>query len=266
MREIIAIIFLVLLFPALIFAVIQLYDSRDNEEFILFYEFGSVFYKEPGEDNYTRFADQEIRLRAGTHIKTEDGSYARMFLPDNSIVSIDQNSEIKVEVSEKEYYIRQIEGNAWYRIVEPNQNRDFEVKTENSNISATSGIFGVNKIEDSVTRVFVEDNLVEVSLINVSENNNQTVTKELIEASQAFEISTERKDILEIEVLDELRSSFWFERNKAVDFAYIYLLENGYTNFRSSLREKLEDNSNFGKLKLGSPLEKANNTRTEDLN
>lgn len=140
----------------------------NTNNFVLIKDSGIVSYKTDG--SYIQMKEPQITLSDKTFVKTAAGS-AHILLPDNSLVSLDSDTEIQVNLSDKGVDIKQMAGNTWNRVEKLVKDSSYTVHTPSLLAGVRGTIFGVS-ISDTTEQVFVVKDTVAVS----AGANNKDVT------------------------------------------------------------------------------------------
>lgn len=252
-----------LLIPALILIILVIagiagfliLSKKTDTSFVLVRESGEVMYKTTEDGEYTSFSDVEITLESGTYIKTETDSYARVFLPDNSLITIDQSTEIQINVAESGVNIDQFLGKTWNRVQTVSKGGEYNVETPNTIAAVRGTIFGVDVENENSSVVYVEENSVEVNRYEEQDGDQkvlETVTLEVgdqsltIRDEQSFRIEKGR-------IGDDFKKTFWYLRNKIIDEEYLKLRNEGRDGRRliRLLQERLEQREDYKIYRFG---------------
>ncbi len=173
---------------------------------ILLIDDGEAFIKTSEDGEYVEAEDQQ-ELYEGSFIKTSEGSESHLILLNNSVVSLDQSTEIQLATlpteKENETFIKQFVGNAWHRVGELSGTGSYEVETPNAIAAVRGTIFGTIISELGNDEIFSIENIVSVNDSEISENE--------------FAAVNEESEVEITEIPDRITSSTWFERNKELD-------------------------------------------------
>lgn len=134
-------------------------DLHSGAKFVLFKEDGPVQYKTDGE--YQDLEDDQIELISGTFIKTSD-SGAQILLEDNSLISLDANTEIQINFSDTGTDLLQLAGNTWHRIEKLTSGEGYQVETPNLLAAVRGTEFGVLTPYDDQSEVFALKSVLRV--------------------------------------------------------------------------------------------------------
>lgn len=189
---------------------------KKTDEFTLYKEKGVVYYKESGSE-YKKLEQDTIKLKEGSFVKTEDG-YAHVLFSDNSMVSIDKNSEIefaKIQKNEKD--LTQIVGNTYHRIQKLIGNKTYRVKSLTTIAAIRGTKFNLNVQNKNNSSAFVNEGTVLFTLLD----NNSNETNKIIElkAGQFIDLPvfTENEKYQAVQIPAYISSSIWFKRNLIID-------------------------------------------------
>ncbi len=139
---------------------IYIYSQRvSTGTFVLIKDSGVVSYKK-GAD-YIQMKDPQVVLTDETYVKTAAGS-AHILFPDNSLLSLDSDTEIQVKLNDKAVDINQIAGNTWNRVEKLVNDTSYTVHAPTLLAGVRGTIFGVS-INDDNEQVFVVKDTVKVT-------------------------------------------------------------------------------------------------------
>ena len=138
-------------------------EKSKNTEFTLVKETGTIYYKSQDDTDYKELDKTEITLTSGSFVKTDKDSYAKIFLEDNSLISLDQSTEIQLDLKESSTNINQLVGRTWNRVRTVSKGGEYEVKTPNAIAAVRGTIFGIDAINNDHSIAFVIENSVDVS-------------------------------------------------------------------------------------------------------
>jgi len=124
-----------------------------KERIILVKEYGEVFYKEE-DTSYTQTLTDETEIKNKTFVKTEEGE-AQVTLPDNSLISLDKNTEIQINYDKDSTTINQVIGNTWNRIGKTLKKRDYSVSAPSALATVRGTKYWVQVIDISYSNVYV---------------------------------------------------------------------------------------------------------------
>lgn len=235
MKKLLVLIFVLIVLGGAAVAAFLFLNKSSTPMSTLIKEEGSVSFKKKESDQYTELSQDEVKLENGSFIKTDADSYARVFLPDNSMISMDVNTEIQINFEDNKTNIEQLVGKTWHRVQTLTNGEEYKVQTPNTVAAVRGTIFGVGVDNDTTSRVFVEENRVNVG-----------GEIDLEEGKQANAIDD---DLSEQETDAALKASFWYQRNKIIDEEWQKVKNS--SNLQKDLQKKLEERPDFETLKLG---------------
>jgi len=222
--------------------------SSNAPKFTLVKESGTVSYKEKETDQYKELTNEEMDLVSGSFIKTDADSYARVFMPDNSLISIDQSTEIQINFQDNKTDITQLIGKTWNRVQTITQGGEFKVQTPNTVAAVRGTIFGVGVDDDNHSRVFSIEHT-----INVEDKNNKSDNKDVSDGKIA-EVNNDTGDT-KVNLGDipaDFKNSFWFKRNLVIDEEW-QKIKDMKGDLEKLLKEALSNRSDYVSFKLGLP-------------
>ncbi|MFS8130840.1 MAG: FecR domain-containing protein [Candidatus Dojkabacteria bacterium] len=223
--------------------------SVDPTDISLVKEEGKVYVKDDEKSDYKEVASDEQTVKSGSFIKTDVGAYARVFLPDNSLISIDQSSEIQVSYSGNQASIDQLIGKTWHRVQTVTNGGEYKVQTANTIAAVRGTIFAVGFDTDGTSHVSVEESKVNVQSLDT---DGTAVEQYDLQPGDRSDIPKNVKDKIKKYLTDDaFKATDWYKRNKLVDSIYEDLKKGGVRNLRTLLRQKLEESSDFDRFHFG---------------
>lgn len=213
-------------------------------------ESGKVSYKESEKDQYIELTDEEVNLKNGSFIKTEADSFARVFLPDNSLISIDVSTEIQVNFEDNKTNIQQLIGKTWNRVQTLTEDGEFKVKTPNTVAAVRGTIFGVGVDDDNNSRVFSIENVINVGKYE----DDPTNLLENIDIKEGTIAEVTKEETLEInlgDISEEFSDTFWYKRNLIIDEEWVKIKDLEGVNLIDLLKENLQKRPDYQELRLG---------------
>src|SRR3990167_7487080 len=137
------------------------YQNSRPAEFVLIKESCKVSYKTG--DEYKELTETQINLPDKSFVKTGNGS-AHILLPDNSLLTLDTNTEIQVKIDSAGINVMQLTGNTWNRVQKVINDQEYTVTTPNIIAAVRGTIFSVRADKSVASSVAVIDQSVEVNL------------------------------------------------------------------------------------------------------
>lgn len=152
--------------------------AYDETQVLLFKEFGDVFFTKPGEAE-KKLEIEQIYIPSGTTIRTAEGE-AMIVFEDDSLMSIDANSEIKIEFDADDISVLQKAGNVWHRASSMvSDEQSYEVKTPNAVATVRGTIFGIRVRDNGELELLVLDGLVGIDQYTPEDNDNPIFSAEI---------------------------------------------------------------------------------------
>jgi hypothetical protein len=194
-----------------IIGIILLLQNSKTPQIILLQEIGSAQYLNI-EKIWVETTDKETYLPTQTEIKIPAGSKAHLIFPDNSIMSIAENTQIAINWTKSSTTINQLVGNTWHRIKSIEQQKDYSVETPETIASVRGTVFSVEKINDK-TVVNVMKSIVDVKTCQKSKN------EEVSESNSAVVLSINTEDCIDkiIKTPADFMQSSWYKENTKID-------------------------------------------------
>lgn len=255
-RILIAVIVLGLIAAIVVGALLvkDLASQSQELEAILIVENGIVSYRESEDSEYEQIQQEQITIASGSYIKTADQSFARVYFPDNSLVSLDANTEIQLEFAAEDRSIDQLLGKTWHRVQNVLNGGSYEVSTPNAIAAIRGTSFSVSFDGVDVTDIEVTESNVEVSGRD-TEQPEEMIDTQNVGAGMWIQVTGLRAGEIEVmltETTDERKEKFWFVRNNAFGTQYDRLIsEYSGNDFREKLQEEIDTNQDLLDLDLG---------------
>ena len=227
-------------------------QNTEEIKFDLYKEAGTVSYKGENDTNYADLQEDQLSLKSKSFVKTGADTEAHIIFNDNSMISLDQNSEIQVVYNGNDRNIIQSAGNSWHRLQKLTQGNNYQVETSNTLATVRGTIFGV-KVEDSLdSGVYVLESQVEVNQQTIEDGKMITKETQLVSQGKHIEISDFKKGkkMKLTDISETKKNTNWFERNQVLDQEY----KNGKA---TEIMKKMKNDSSF-KEKLKKIKEKRN--------
>ena len=230
---------LTLIFGCLLFFVLGsvfFYLSlQNNSQILLYKESGEVSYKsETG--TYQKLLDDSISIKDGSYIKTGDG-YAHVIFADNSMMSLDQNTEVQILVENDSIDIMQLVGNTWHRVQTLTQGKSYQVDTQNAIAAVRGTKFAIEKDreDDYHTNIYSIEDSVSTTGKPVGKIDAIGTAVDISEGYYAFiytgsEIETKS-------ISKEIQNSSWFTKNYWIDQIYDNYIDKGFDYVFSKIKD-----------------------------
>lgn len=209
-------------------------EKEVYETFSLFREEGDegiITYKKPEDEDFLELTENQIELPNDTTIKTEDG-YAHVIYPDNSMMSIDKDTEVTIHFDEKNITIQQIIGNTWHRLQKLAEGQSYDVTTSNALATVRGTKWGVYA-QDGLSQFLVTEN--QIDLQELDEKGNPKGDKKGVDEGKEGKVGDNGPEVGEQD--EELKKKGWYRRNEYLDRHYNDFLKNIGPNFERFFRE-----------------------------
>lgn len=232
------------------------YVSPNSSKGILLYkESGLVYIKNKGEETITPVGSDSIEIKNQTEVITGSSSRASVLLPDNSMISLSENTSIIINYSTYGTSVFQSLGQTYHRVQKLVTGKSYEVQTPNT-LAAVRGTKFSILYDGSTkkTKIAVTENLVAVSRIKKIEGVSTTTLESpvLVGAGNAANVNeykvgeTKKESQVEIVTIGESPDiSSWINENKSVDVKFDEFkpdLEKGNVEvFREKIDKVLKD-------------------------
>lgn len=193
-------------------------DAKATTAAVLTKETGIVEYKVPDVDFFSPLEGDEVQVPPGTVIKTGDDGLAHVLFPDNSVMSLSQNSQVTVEFAEESVSIFQAIGNTWHRVESVIEGNSYTVETPSTLATVRGTEFNVGVIDEETSEVYVIESVVDVSKL-VEDANGQIVIQETkpVEQDKHVEIDSSTTRAMAINPMPQSRkTTAWFQRNRDI--------------------------------------------------
>ncbi len=217
-----------------------------NSTFTLINDSGKISIKTSPNGNYVPMTDPQADYPSGTFVKTDATSAAEVILPDNSVISLDESTEVQINYQSNNVDIQQLVGKTWNRVETVTKGGSYTVTTPTTVAAVRGTIFGVdalvtNSISDS--QIYVQESNVDVSRIERVNGTINVLEKQSIAAGELIHALKDSSgfDMTRDNISDALKNSNWFKRNLLVDDIYKEI-KNRRGNIRTELKTKLEEN------------------------
>lgn len=199
--------------------------TSTDDSAVLIYEGGTVSYKLSESDIYAELTEDEISLPSGSYVKTDEAAFASIFLPDNSLISLSENTEIQINYSPEAVDLKQLVGETWNRVQTLSNGGTFQIESPNTIAAVRGTIFDVIVEGENSTTVHVDESIVEVSELDTNENGEKVVV-ESVDVNQGEWIKVSKDDpehMMKEEAGEEFTQRDWVQKNKDLDEDYMML-------------------------------------------
>ncbi len=124
---------------------IILLNRNPKQELILYSPDGSMEYKFPGKGSYAPIKENVIKIDSHALLRT-GGSLGSVFLPDESIIVVEPESELRIDTDSTGTYIHQIKGASFH-----------DVEKQNSKAYKIFTPYSTNVVEGTDMLIYVWD-------------------------------------------------------------------------------------------------------------
>ncbi len=186
----------------------------------LFKESGEVAYKTNLTDQYQMLTQDALQVAPGTYVKTGKG-LAHVILPDNSMMSVSENTEVQVNFAESKTSIIQVIGKTFHRVEKILQGNSYEVETPTTLATVRGTVFGVDVTAAQNATIYVSDSIVAVAKIEKKPTGEKIIkTAENVTAGKEVEIKkadvANDKKLAILNIPLKQRNDPWFVRNALI--------------------------------------------------
>lgn len=201
------------------------YAKQNTYKYILYKETGNVYYKQEGQDKYQKMAGDEVELNGVSYIKTDAKSIAQVLFPNNSLMSVDENSEVKVEYTPTDTSIFQLLGKTYHRVKRLLQDQSYIVITRSAIAAVRGTKFGVMVNNDDTATIVVTESTVDVNSIMQKNGINKIITGGKVTEGNMVTLPNNLVDennviFTPVQIPEEVKNSDWFKRNVIFDIEY----------------------------------------------
>ncbi|MCA9385370.1 FecR domain-containing protein [Candidatus Dojkabacteria bacterium] len=187
---------------------------------VLHRESGEVFYKNASDIEFSQLVEGSIEISPQSEVKVGEGS-AYVLFSDNSVMSIDAQTEIEIDYKYNDVSIKQVVGNTWHRILNLNESEvNYKVETPTTIAAVRGTKFGVYSDRSGATNIYVKEGEVAVA-----ENTDKEVevTEKLLREGKMILVREVNADVLfdsAVDISVKIESSNWFKKNVLIDTTY----------------------------------------------
>ncbi|MDQ6985656.1 MAG: FecR domain-containing protein [Candidatus Dojkabacteria bacterium] len=246
-------IFGIIVLVAFVLALLTKFGGESNQiqtglnDIVLVRGSGTISYKSSEEDVYEIMEAGEIVLDNPSYIKNATNSFSYIFLPDNSFISVDPNTELVISLTNNDINIELLSGSIWSRI----QSSTINVEASSSTITAGKSIFNVYERFSGETFVSVEENNVEAvgcneETIDIPSGSLAQVDRDSLNCSSA-----------EGKIVEEISITSWYKRQKLLDEIFIDVRSLNLSDsdsFRSEVLSRIDKDEDLDSIsKRGFP-------------
>jgi hypothetical protein len=204
----------------------ELLLNKEEKVILLYKENGDVSFKIPNANNFEKLATPSTVIPNLTIVHTDTGN-ASVLLPDNSLISLDKNTEITINYTESKTSIYQSFGKTYHRVEKLLSGDTYQVQTPGTLAAVRGTKFAVNYNEKTKkTKVAVTENSVQVSSIPKTVGTTTPPAGEtvVIEEGKTVSVVTVEKITVEmpsvmniVDTKNDVEMNAYVEEEKKVD-------------------------------------------------
>ncbi len=147
--------------------------NNNYDPIVLYIESGEVSYKKPDQNSFI-VATGSVKIPTMTIVETKIG-HASVLLPDNSSISLEENTQITVNYAPTKISIFQAFGTTYHRVEKLLAGSTYQVQTPETLAAVRGTKFAVKYDKDTKkTKVSVTEHVVEVSTLNKPSTSTST--------------------------------------------------------------------------------------------
>ncbi|MBX4205997.1 FecR family protein [Candidatus Microgenomates bacterium] len=208
----------------------QINSPKDN--LTIYKDSGTASYKS-GKD-FVEVTSEKLSIPNHSEVKTSADGLAHVILPDGSMISLAENTQMKVNYDPKSTQILQSLGSAWFRIKKLVGSSEFNVETSTSVATVRGTIFAVETgLEDTV---YVTQSSVDISQFKDESGQKTKQNTQSLKENKLSKIGKIEKGSPKItDIPDSVKKSAWFRRNELINKEFDQGITDGFV-------KKLHDN------------------------
>lgn len=131
---------------------------------VIYIESGEIKYKAPSDNNFIVSSSSSVKVPNMTIVETLPGGKATALLPDNSTISLEENTQLTINYTDTKTSIFQAFGTTYHRVEKLITGGSYQVQTPETLAAVRGTKFGVRYDKQTkVTKVSVTESTVEVS-------------------------------------------------------------------------------------------------------
>lgn len=187
-----------------------------QDKLTVFKDAGSISVKS-GTGEYEKKDQAEFTIDNNSFVKTDAGGTGHVVLPDNSMISLSNNTEMQIKYSPGKTDIFQSLGNAWYRVQKLSGKNEFTVETPTIIAAVRGTIFGVERGTSELS--YVTDGTIEIVQIKDVDGNRTRENIQTLETNKLITIGSAESAITDIP--EEKKNTPWFRRNAIINEEFL---------------------------------------------
>lgn len=192
-------------------------SKKSAQDIYVFVESGKVSTKENKEGSYMELTEKKKVLKTGAFVRTEAG-LAHVLFPDNSSLSLGENSEIEVTYSKKSTSINQLAGETYHRVNKLLTGNTYSVYTAGTLAAVRGTKFAVRyDIKTKKAKVAVTENTVAVSRLTASSTEMDVSVGIQATVDETISITNGKQLVTLSPTKNDVTVKVWLERNALLD-------------------------------------------------
>ncbi len=217
----------------------------------LYLESGDVSFKSPTGGDFQKVTASSTPIENESIVKTGKDGHASVLLPDNSVISLDINTEITINYTSEKVSIFQSLGTTYHRVETLLTGSSYQVETPGT-LAAVRGTKFAVKYDEKLkkTKVSVSEHKVQVRTVTSSSQTGTTTVSEeetTVEEGKtvSVDISRKAKDhksaLTTTETLKDKEMRVWIDVNKKEDAKLEEIKHQNFDKeeFRKEIRKNL---------------------------
>lgn len=226
-------------------------SPKTSKGIILYKEKGIVYTKNKGESELIPVGANSIEIKNQTEVTTGSSSRASVLLPDNSLISLSENTVVTINYSDYGTSVFQSLGQTYHRVQKLVTGKSYEVQTPSTLAAVRGTKFAI--LYDGATKktkVAVTENLVAVSRVKKVDGVSTTTVESPILVGEGnvanvneYKSGESKKDgQVEITSIKESNDvTNWVNENKTTDKKFDELKQELEKGNVDSFREKVDE-------------------------
>ncbi|MBI2103764.1 FecR domain-containing protein [Candidatus Woesebacteria bacterium] len=208
-----------------------------SQTLTVFKDSGEVLYKPEGGE-YSSIDADEFEIPNKSFVKTGEDGLAHVVLPDDSIISLSENSEMQINYDIATGVFQSL-GSAWFRVQKLVGGAKFTVETPTAIAAVRGTIFGVERpVADGEEVSYVTDGSIEIAQLKEQDEEKVRQNSQELGENKLAKIRTVDQGAPEvIDIPEEKRQTPWFRRNEIINQLF---KEGRPREFLKKLRENTE--------------------------
>lgn len=186
--------------------------NRKADDILVLREDGTMYVKSAQDAEYVEVTSDETTVKSGTFVKTGSGK-GHVLFPNNSLMTLDKNTEIQVTYTAEGIDVMQFIGKTWNRVRNIGSGA-YKVNTPTALATVRGTVLGIEVT--NITDIYVVEHSVDVQQKN--ESGQLMEVKVLLEGQLTSVNEFGEKQGFDIQdIPEELKKHEWFLYNKQLD-------------------------------------------------